>query len=94
MNMKRTACIALEMFESAVLRALLEAKQSGAPSSDPITSAKNISKKIGIPPSKKGRYNLIRHVLLHLKDKKYVAHPARGSWQITDAGESFLDTDF
>ncbi len=94
MNMKKTAYIGLEMLKSAVLHAMLKEKQGGSYA----VSAKDISLQIGIPPSKEkyGRrsYSLIRHVLLHLKEKKLVAHPADNTWQITEAGESFLDTDF
>lgn len=91
--LEKTASIALEMLEFAVLCVLREAKQSNPPGR---VESGVISEQIGIPKSSEGSYSLVRHVLLRLKEehKRYVANPAKGIWQITPEGESFLDTDF
>ena len=92
MNMKMTARIALEMLESAVLCALLEAKRSGSSYRGRTLRATDIKKMIGIPPY----YKIVRDTLDRLRSKHYVElweeDPQR--WQITPEGESFLDTDF
>jgi len=89
MNMKKTARIALEMLDSAVLCALLEAKRSDRGRT---LSVKDIQKIIGIRPYSQ----IVRDTLNRLLSKHYVERseedPQR--WYITAEGESFFQTDF
>ena len=54
MNMKMTARIALEMFESAVLCALLQAKRFRTPERGQTLPPAVIRRRIGIPPTEEG----------------------------------------
>ncbi len=92
MNMKMTVRIALEMIDSAVLCALLEAKQSGSSCRGRTLRVTDIKKMIGIPPY----YKIVRDTLDRLRSKRYVERWEEDTqrWYITAEGESFFKTDF
>ena len=87
--MKKTARIALEMLDPAVLCALLEAKRSGKGQT---LSVKDIKKMIGIRPYSQ----IVNDTLNRLLSKHYVERweEDRQRWYITAEGESFFQTDF